>query len=126
MSVEDADREERILMEVVVDAYGSQERAMGWYYYLADRIIFPFYAECVTADKRSPIELGKQVAVLQMSGEDYCEHEIYVDISWNDRLLAIPLAQIKPLHDEEGEDIDDDTLEAVEDWHYWKNRGYGF
>ena len=39
---EDAVREERILMEVVFDAYGTEERAMGWYYYLADKILFPF------------------------------------------------------------------------------------
>jgi hypothetical protein len=30
----DAEREERITMEVVVDAYGPEERALGWYYYL--------------------------------------------------------------------------------------------
>ena len=27
-------RENRIIMEIVVDAYGSEEQAMGWYYYL--------------------------------------------------------------------------------------------
>jgi hypothetical protein len=120
MSGEDASREERIIMEVVVDAYGSGERAMGWYYYLADNIIFPFDAECIAADKRTPLIPGEQVAVLQMSGEDYCDYEIYVDISWKDRVLAIPLAQIKPL------DVDDDTEEAIGDWHYWKARGYVF
>jgi len=26
-------RENRIIMEIVVDAYGSEEQAMGWYYY---------------------------------------------------------------------------------------------
>jgi endonuclease I len=31
----DENREERIDMEVVVDAYDEEERAMGWYYYLA-------------------------------------------------------------------------------------------
>lgn len=30
----DPEREQRIAMEIVVDAYDSQERAMGWYYYL--------------------------------------------------------------------------------------------
>ena len=35
------DREERIIMEIVVDAYDEQERAMGWFYYLADIIQFP-------------------------------------------------------------------------------------
>ena len=123
---EDAVREERILMEVVVDAYGSEERAMGWYYYLADRIMLPFVAECIAVDKRSPLEPGERVTVLQMSGEDYCEHEIYVDISWNGKALAIPLAQIKPLFDDEGEDIDEDTAEAISDLHYWKAQGYMF
>ncbi len=39
---EDPEREERIEMEVIVDAYGPEEQAMGWYYYLKDRIAFPF------------------------------------------------------------------------------------
>jgi hypothetical protein len=30
MTRKDATREERILMEAVVDAYGPEERAMGW------------------------------------------------------------------------------------------------
>ena len=66
------------------------------------------------------------VMLMQMSGEDYCEHEIYVDVSWNGKALAIPLAQIKPLLDDEGEDVDEDTAEAISDWHYWKARGYKF
>lgn len=33
-------REDRITMEIVVDAYGSDERAMGWYYYLEDKLNF--------------------------------------------------------------------------------------
>ena len=43
----DADREERISMEIVVDAYGPEEQAMGWYYYLADAMQFPFTATCI-------------------------------------------------------------------------------
>jgi len=39
-------REERIVMEVVVDAYGRSERAMGWYYYLDGKMKFPFKARC--------------------------------------------------------------------------------
>ena len=30
----DEHREERISMEIIVDAYGPEEQAMGWYYYL--------------------------------------------------------------------------------------------
>jgi len=39
-------REQRIVMEAVVDAYGSSERAMGWYYYLDSKMKFPFKARC--------------------------------------------------------------------------------
>lgn len=28
----DEQREERIGMEIIVDAYGAEEQAMGWYY----------------------------------------------------------------------------------------------
>ena len=33
-------REDRILNEVVVDAYGPEERAMAWYYYLENKNAF--------------------------------------------------------------------------------------
>ena len=35
---------ERIELEAVVDAYNESERAMGWYYYLEERLKFPFKA----------------------------------------------------------------------------------
>jgi hypothetical protein len=116
----DAAREERIYMEAIVDAHDTEERAMGWFYYLEDRISFPFDAECITSNKRTPLELGEQVSATQMAGEDYCEHDIYVDILWRDKVLAVPLSQIKPLN------ADEDTVEAIGDWHYWKNQGYTF
>lgn len=37
--------ENRIEMEIVVDAYDESERAMGWYYYLQDNLNVPFKAE---------------------------------------------------------------------------------
>jgi hypothetical protein len=120
MSAKDAVREERIIMEIVVDAYDSSERAMGWYYYLDENITFPFLAECIYFDKRTPLEKGDEISILQLSGETYCEHEIYVDMPWEGRDLAIPLAQIRPLV------ADDDTIEAIKDWHYWRNQGYLF
>jgi len=115
-----AGREERIHMEVIVDAYGPKEQAMGWYYYLDDKINFPFVAECISADKRTPLAVGEKITVTQMSGEGYCEHEMYVDISWDGKTLAVPLVQLKAV------DADDDTIEAVEDWLYWKRKGYTF
>jgi len=120
MTEKDAAREERISMEAIVDAYDSEERALGWYYYLADKIVFPFIAECITVDKRNPLELKERVMVAQMSGENYCMHDMYVDISWKGKELAAPLVQLRPLK------TDEDTVEAIGDWHYWKEQGYGF
>lgn len=34
----DPEREERITMEIIVDCYDESERAMGWYYYLQDKL----------------------------------------------------------------------------------------
>jgi hypothetical protein len=120
MYEKDEIREERIIMEIVVDAYDSEERAMGWYYYLDDKISFPFTAECISVNKRSPLELGEITKVMNMSGEDYCEHDMYVDISRNGKALAIPLSQLKPL------DADIDSTEAINDWHYWIKQRYVF
>jgi hypothetical protein len=37
-------REERIHEEAIVDAYGSEEKATSWYYYLEGKLSFPFQA----------------------------------------------------------------------------------
>jgi hypothetical protein len=37
-------RDERIHEKVIVDAYGPEEQAVGWYYYLEDKIRFPLRA----------------------------------------------------------------------------------
>ena len=50
----DEEREQRISMEIVVDAYGPEEQAMGWYYSLKDRLGFPFLARCVAERAISP------------------------------------------------------------------------
>ena len=44
---EDKTREERIIMEIIVDAHGPEERSMGWYYYLTDNLNFPFKGRCI-------------------------------------------------------------------------------
>jgi hypothetical protein len=37
----DEEREERINMEIIVDAYGPEEQAIGWYNYLDDTLQLP-------------------------------------------------------------------------------------
>ena len=117
---EDKAREERIMMEIIVDAYGAEEQAMGWYYYLADKLNFPFKARCVKKRRTSPLKVGEEIKVLKMAPEDDCLHEMFVEIRWSGRRLAIPLGQIEPI------EIDDETQDTLEDWHYWVAQGYEF
>ena len=37
----DEEREERIQMEIIVDAYEPEEQALGWHAYLSDNLHFP-------------------------------------------------------------------------------------
>lgn len=51
---EDPDREERITMEAIVDAYGPEEQAMGWYYYLDEKLLSPFRQSAFKSEKCRP------------------------------------------------------------------------
>ena len=117
---EDKIREDRILMEIVVDAYNEGERALGWYYYLEEKLSFPFKAKCMVTRKTSPLVIGEEVEVAKMAPEIECEHEMFVMIRWQKRSLAVPLDQLNP------SGVDQQTLQAAADWHYWVKRGYKF
>lgn len=117
-------RERRITDEIIVDAYGPGEQAMGWYYYLEDRLAFPFTAVCRARRQTSPLQVGDEVDVVGMADEDECEREMFVAIRWGHRAsdsLAVPLAQLDIVHAP-----DEATTQAAADWHYWDARGYRF
>ena len=117
---EEEDREERITMEIVVDAYDSMEQAMGWCCYLDATLTFPFIARCRSRRPISPLREGDEVEVVAMAPEEECEHEMFVMIRWQEDGLGVPLSQLAVVH------ADDKTLQAVEDWHYWVERHYQF
>jgi hypothetical protein len=54
-------------MEAVVDAYGSSERAMGWYYYLDGKMKVPFKARCRFTRPISVLKVKEEVEVLGMA-----------------------------------------------------------
>ncbi len=115
---EDEAREYRINMEIIVDAYGPEEQAMGWYSYLSGTLHFPFSARCIARRTISPLEPGEEVEVVGMAPDEECKHEMFVLIRWKQRQLAVPLMQL------EGIQVDEETQQAIEDWHYWMNQGY--
>ena len=116
----DEEREERIQMEIIVDAYGPEEQALGWYYYLDENLHFPFSARCVARRTISPLEPGDKVEVVGMPPEEDCEHEMFVLIRRKSDQFGIHLMQL------EGIKVDEETKQAIEDWHYWVGRGYEF
>ena len=116
----DEAREHRITMEIIVDAYDESERAMGWYNYLEDKLSFPFLTRCIKERAISPLRVGDEVEVVGMAPEDECQRETFVEMPWeHERTLAIPRSQLKVVHG------DEETVEAVEDWHYWVEMEYG-
>jgi hypothetical protein len=113
-------REDRIRDEVIVDANGPEEQAMGWYYYLEDKLRFPFQAKCIVSKVVSPLRKGETVEVRRMAPEEACSSDMFVLIRWQDRNMAVPLSQLVAI------DAGESTTEAVGDWHYWVAQGYCF
>ena len=116
----DEEREDRIHNEAIVDAYGPEEQALGWYYYLEERMAFPFKARCISSRKTSLLKVGEVVEVLEMADEDDCMSDMIVIIRFGDRTVGVPLAQLEPTAG------DPTMIEAIKDWHYWVGRGHTF
>ncbi len=114
----DNDFDRRLSFEIIPDAHDSEEQALGWFSYLEEHLQFPFQAECDAERPSSPLRLGERVNVVGLPAGDVCEHEMFVNIRSQDRLLAVPLAQLA------GVATDEQTEQAIRDWHTWVARGY--
>jgi len=90
------------------------------YYYLDDKIRFPFQAKCIAAKVASPLRKGETVEVQRMAPEDACSADMLVLIRWHGRTMAVPLVQLVAV------DPDPSTAEAIGDWHYWVAQGHCF
>jgi len=93
---------------------------MGWYYYLEEQLRFPFTGKCIAQRAISPLHRGQEVEVVGLAPAEECEHEMFVMVTWEQRTLAVPLAQLEAIP------ADKATRQAVEDWHYWVDQGYEF
>ena len=118
--LKDPVREERIADEITVDANGEDEVLMGWLTYLQDNLACPFEAECIEEMKISPLRKGEKVTALELLSEEDSGNDFFVLIEWSGRKMGVPLAQLKPLK------VSKETKQAIEDWQYWKTRGYEF
>ncbi len=90
------DCEERIDMEIVVDAYDEFERWSGWHCYLEDKLKFPSQAKCIKVRDMSPLKKGEVVEVIGMvDHETENLPEMCVKIRWQNRTLGVPLEQLE-------------------------------
>ena len=116
--IKDPIRENRIWNEAIVDAYGPEEQAMGWNYYLENKIRFPFRAKYIASRPVSPLRKGEIVEVRRMAPEHACNKDMLVRIGLQQENVAAPLSQLAPIAP------DASTKEAISDWHYWILQGY--
>ena len=119
MSIKDEILDDRVQL-MVADCHNSDERAMAWFYYVAEEISYPFQAKCISEIHSSPLLKDEPVEVKDIASAEACEHAIFVQISWKNRSLAVPLEQLQ------GIDVSEVTQTVIEDWHYWANQGYSF
>src|SRR5215212_7892732 len=117
---EDKDRERRIDTEILVDIYEEEPLYLGWYYYLENKMKFPFRARCIARKGAAPLSFGDEFVVSGMALEEECEEEMFVNAEWQGEPITVLLTHL------EGAGVDEETREAIEDWHYWVGRGYEF
>jgi len=103
-------------MRITVDAYSPGEAAIGWRAYLGDLMAFPFEARCISEREESPLKEDETVRVVGMSPTEPTLSGMFVTVEWMDRELGVPLEQLEPV------EADDDTEQAIADWHYWLER----
>jgi hypothetical protein len=113
----DEQRNRRIWREILTDAYTASERAISWCYYLEREMTVPFQARCIEERTISPLREGEEVPVVGMTDEVVSNSEMFVLVEWMDREFGVPLSQLKVL------DADQDTRDAVDDWHSWSGDG---
>jgi hypothetical protein len=65
-----------------------------------------------------PLRDGEVVDVRGMPADEVCEHDMFVNIAWQERLLAVPLAQLA------GVAVDEETEQTIQDWRTWVDRAY--
>ena len=113
----DEERNKRIRREVLIDAYNAHEMAISWCYHLEREMSFPFQARCIEERTVSPLRADEAVPVVGMTDEVVSNREMFVLVEWMDREFGVPLSQLEVLN------VDSDTRQAVDDWHYWNGDG---
>ena len=105
--------------EVVVDAYDDSEVYMGWYYFMSERLKFPFKA-VATIKKRNGSTEESTVEVVEdaTDGDRFKCQAYYVNVDYEGVMMKVEVGDLKPINASE------ETLKAITVWQYGKENGY--
>lgn len=76
MPINDEILDDRVQL-IVADCHDSDERAMAWFYYVAEEISYPFQAKCISEIPSSPLLKDEAVEVRDIASAEACEHTIF-------------------------------------------------
>ncbi|MDM8566965.1 calcium-binding protein [Candidatus Halobeggiatoa sp. HSG11] len=113
---------ERIDYEIIVDCYDEHEQGMGWITYLEENMEFPFKARIIEKSRVSALKVDDIIKVIGIDIDVEPEHfhHAEVEVEKDDRQYFVPLSNIK------GIDADEETEQAINDWHFWKKEYFKF
>lgn len=107
----DKEREKRLDYEVFVDTYNEEEQALCWYYYLENKIIFPFQARW----GNEIVEVTDMDEDSEEAGSDVRLNVLYREGDMED-IFPVLATDLEPVN------ADEKTQEAIADLRYWKER----
>ncbi len=110
-----AEREDRIMDEAIVDAHDDEEVFISWYTYLQDILEFPFQAY-VRVENPKNLEMRTLVTVLKMASMEYCSIRaiwLVAHVKHSDWYFYIPASEITEVN------ADEYLVQALADWKYW-------
>ena len=112
----DAERDHRIHDEIIVDAYGDEEQAMSWYYYMEENMEFPMQAKVKLRLRGGKTE-EKAVKIVEIDPESETSLTLRLGITEgkSDRVQYISPEDIVSIQTSEG------NLEVLNDWLYWNS-----
>jgi hypothetical protein len=114
--IHDADREERIQNEVIVDCNNEAEEMTGWYYYMDDALSFPMKG-LANVPSSGGKTAQKKVKIVSLDPKSKEGQPIRIGVVENGGRQVSYISPEYIIRIEEA----DDNIEILNDWLYWHN-----
>ena len=111
--------QERIDNEVIVDCYNDIEIRLGWFTHMENWLQFPFSAFTEIKKRDGSFE-RKKVDVLRMASDENFGQDIMLEAAYTEYIFLVPMLKLIDIQAEE------ETMEAIEDWQYWRKKNQYF